>query len=159
MNHKIQQQSTAISIVKSWQQQGLEVVFTNGCFDLLHVGHIRYLAKSGSYGDKLVVGVNTDDSVTRLKGAGRPVNRLEDRIEVLSALEMTDLIVSFDADTPLELITALDPDILTKGGDYTIETIVGADVVQEHGGTVIVIPFEDGYSTTDSLDRMRNKDK
>jgi D-beta-D-heptose 7-phosphate kinase/D-beta-D-heptose 1-phosphate adenosyltransferase len=127
---------------------GKTLVFTNGCFDILHVGHVRSLEIARKLGDVLIVGVNSDASVRRLKGAARPINTEEDRAAVLSALKSVDYTTIFDQDTPLELITELVPDVLAKGGDYTIETIVGADIVQNAGGTVVVIPLVAGKSTT-----------
>ncbi len=128
-------------------------VFTNGCFDLLHPGHVSLLRWSRSQGDLLIVGLNTDDSVRRLKGHGRPVHSLEDRATVLAALEPVDFIVPFDEDTPLELIRKLTPRVLVKGGDYTRDTIVGADWVESHGGSVMVFPLVAGHSSTGILQR------
>lgn len=135
---------------------GNKIVFTNGCFDLLHPGHIRYLADARSLGDFLVVGLNSDDSVSRLKGAGRPIQSEAVRAEMLAALHAVDAVVVFDEDTPLELITHLKPDILVKGGDYTPATVVGADVVTQNGGRVAIIPFETGFSTTDLIAKIKN---
>lgn len=154
--NKIQDQKSAAATVKSWQQQGLNVVFTNGCFDILHVGHIRYLQASAGLGDKLVLAINADASVKKLKGDSRPVNSLEDRMEVLAALSCVDLVTSFEEETPLNIITQLVPDVLTKGGDYTVDTIVGADVVLENGGSVQVIDFVQGYSTTAVITSLKN---
>lgn len=135
---------------------GHEVVFTNGCFDLLHPGHIRYLAHARDLGNFLVIGLNSDASVRRLKGPERPIQPERVRAEMLAALHMVDAVVLFNEDTPLELISALKPDILVKGGDYTPETVVGADVVTEYGGRVEIIPFENGYSTTDLIAKIRH---
>lgn len=133
------------------------VVFTNGCFDLLHRGHVEYLSRARQLGDVLVVGVNTDDSVRRLgKGDGRPLNRQDDRALLVAALEVVDAVCVFDEDTPLELITALVPDVLVKGGDYAIEEVVGRDVVESAGGEVRILPFVSGFSTTDLVTRIRN---
>ena len=131
------------------------VVFTNGCFDLLHPGHVRYLERARELGDALVVGVNADASVRRLKGAGRPLVPEGDRAEVLAALRSVTAVTLFDEDTPLELIGALRPDVLVKGGDYDVDDIVGRDLVEGVGGEVRVIPFIDGYSTTAVLDRLK----
>lgn len=140
----------------SLRRRGQRVVFTNGVFDLLHPGHVRYLRGAKRLGDLLVVGLNSDKSVRRLgKGADRPLVRQRDRAEVLAALEMVDYVVIFDADTPYELIRALQPDVLVKGGDWTIDRIVGADVVLARGGTVKSLPFATGYSTTHLLKRAR----
>ena len=132
------------------------LVFTNGCFDLLHPGHVAYLDDARRLGDALIVGVNTDASVRRLgKGDDRPLVSQEARLRVLAGLGSVDGLVLFDEDTPLELITALRPDVLVKGGDYTIDRIVGAPEVQADGGEVKVIPFLPGYSTTALLERIR----
>lgn len=131
------------------------IVFTNGCFDLLHPGHVRYLAQARALGDVLVVGLNSDASARRLKGAGRPLVPEADRAAVLAALRSVDAVTLFDEDTPLELIGALLPDVLVKGGDYDLDAIVGREVVEEAGGDVRVLPFLEGYSTTDILDRLK----
>ena len=124
------------------------VVFTNGCFDVLHRGHVTYLAAARDLGDCLVVGLNSDASVRRLKGESRPINNENDRSLVLAALSFIDYIILFEEDTPKNLIEQVRPDILVKGGDYKIEDIVGADFVQKNGGKVLTIPFVDGYSST-----------
>jgi D-glycero-beta-D-manno-heptose 1-phosphate adenylyltransferase len=132
------------------------LVFTNGCFDILHRGHVTYLEEAAQLGTSLIVGVNSDESVRRLdKGSDRPVNLLEDRMAVLAALGCVALVVPFDEDTPLELIRAIRPDHLVKGGDWTPGRIVGADVVRGHGGQVHSIPFRFERSTTDLLKRIR----
>lgn len=131
-----------------WRAQGLKVVFTNGCFDILHRGHVEYLSKASDKGDVLVVGLNTDASVKRLKGAGRPVNEEQARALVLSSLSFVDAVVLFDEDTPYELIKAVRPDVLVKGADYKIEEIVGYDIVTSYGGKVETVPLVEGYSTT-----------
>ena len=131
-----------------FRSQGLKVVFTNGCFDILHRGHVEYLSKAADMGDVLVVGLNTDASVKRLKGEGRPVNNEEDRALVLASLSFVDAVVLFGEDTPYELIEAVHPDVLVKGADYKTEEIVGYDIVTSHGGIVDTIPLVNGYSTT-----------
>ena len=132
------------------------VVFTNGCFDILHPGHVEYLTLARSLGDTLVVGVNTDASVGRLeKGTGRPFNREGDRALVLAALEVVDAVTIFDEDTPLELIQALVPDVLVKGGDYRIDEVVGRRVVEAAGGEVRILPFVSGFSTSNLVNRIR----
>lgn len=130
------------------------MVFTNGCFDILHVGHVRYLQASREQGRYLVVGLNSDSSVKKLKGTSRPVNTESDRAEVLLGLSSVDYVVLFNEDTPLKLIESLKPQILTKGGDYKKETIVGAHFVESLGGKVVIIPFEPGYSTTATIGKM-----
>ena len=138
------------------RRSGQRIVFTNGVFDLLHPGHVRYLRAARRLGDRLVVGVNSDRSARRLgKGPRRPLVGASDRAEVLAALEMVDYVIVFDAATPLELIRALQPDVLVKGGDWTDDRIVGADVVLARGGTVKSLRFAKGYSTTNLIERMR----
>ena len=130
------------------QAKGDKVVLTNGCFDVLHKGHTHLLRQAESFGDMVVVALNSDESVRRLKGSDRPINNLQDRAEMLSHLSPVDWVVSFEQDTPLELIETLQPDVLVKGGDYTIDEIVGAEVVTQRGGEVKIVPFVEGYSTS-----------
>lgn len=137
------------------RRQPGSVVFTNGVFDLLHSGHVDVLLAARAQGDALVVGLNTDASVRRLKGATRPIRDENDRAYVLAALEVVDAVVTFDADTPLELIRALMPDVLVKGGDYSVETVVGAGDVLARGGKVIIVPLTPGHSTTGTVERLR----
>lgn len=132
-----------------------KLVFTNGCFDILHAGHVEYLAKAKERGDILVVGLNTDRSVRALKGDARPVNPEQARALVLAALSFVDFVILFDEDTPYELIRAIVPDILIKGGDYTPNNIVGADIVLQNGGTVETIPFVEGFSTTNIIRKCK----
>ena len=131
------------------------LVFTNGCFDLLHRGHVEYLEQAKRLGDVLVVGLNTDHSVRRLKGPGRPLVGEDDRARVVAALASVDAVTLFDEDTPIRLIARLLPDTLVKGGDYTLEDIVGREVVEGAGGTVVVVPFVGDYSTSALLERLR----
>ncbi|HCN06138.1 MAG TPA: D-glycero-beta-D-manno-heptose 1-phosphate adenylyltransferase [Bacteroidetes bacterium] len=131
------------------------IVFTNGVFDILHAGHVTYLQAARDLGTVLVVGVNADASVRRLKGPDRPINPWEDRATVLAALRSVDHVIYFDDDTPLRLITAILPDVLVKGGDYQRDTIVGADIVEEHGGRVLTIDLLEGRSTTNIISRAR----
>jgi rfaE bifunctional protein nucleotidyltransferase chain/domain len=155
-HHKVADWEAAARWVRSLKAQGQKVVFTNGCFDLLHPGHVAYLEAARSLGDALVVGVNTDASARRLnKGPGRPVSPEGDRARVLAALACVDRVVLFEEDTPLALITALQPDILVKGGDYAVPEIVGREVVEGMGGQVLALPFVPGYSTTALLARIR----
>ena len=153
---KIQPLAAATRTVADWRAAGQTVVFTNGCFDLLHYGHLHYLAAARALGHRLVVGLNSADSVRRLKGAHRPVNDELTRQTSLAALQFVDLVVVFGADTPLELIETLRPDVLVKGGDYTVATIVGAEVVNAYGGQVRVLPFVPGYSSTRIEQRIKN---
>ncbi len=158
---KIHEPDQVIRLINSWRKKGQKIVFTNGCFDILHAGHIKYLEAASLMGDRLVVAVNDDDSVTRLKGASRPINVLNSRLYILASLRCVDAVCSFSGDTPLKVIEALKPDVLVKGGDYKPEDIVGAKEVKSWGGHVEVIPFVDGYSTTKIesrlLDLLRNK--
>lgn len=135
---------------------GEKVVFTNGCFDIIHAGHIGYLSEAGALGDRLIVGVNTDESVSRLKGPGRPINPVDRRMAVLAGLEAVDWVVPFGEDTPRELLEQLQPDVLVKGGDYSIDEIVGADLVQARGGEVKVLSFLDEVSTTAIVDKIKD---
>ena len=137
------------------QSAGKKVVFTNGCFDILHLGHIDYLEKARSLGDALIVGLNSDDSVRRLKGSERPVNSEHARARLLAALSFVDAVCLFKEDTPGELIETILPDILVKGGDYTIETIVGAETVIQNGGKVETITLVDGFSTTGIIEKLK----
>lgn len=134
-----------------------KVVFTNGCFDVLHRGHIHYLAEARALGDCLVVGLNSDASVKGLKGENRPINAEKDRAFLLSALSVVDYVIIFEEDTPLNLIREVIPDILVKGGDYTIDEIVGADFVMQNGGEVKVLQFVDGYSSTQVIEKMKKE--
>lgn len=140
-----------------WRFQGKKIVFTNGCFDILHKGHISLLSQAADLGQVLIAGVNTDNSVRRLKkGPERPVNNENDRATLLASLFFVDAIVLFDEDTPERLIHALLPDVLVKGGDYTVDTVVGAPEVLKRGGRVEIIPILEGYSTTAVVEKMRN---
>ena len=154
MKEKIKEKEDLRRAVEAFKREGKRVVFTNGCFDLLHVGHIRYLEKAKTLGDILVVGVNRDRSVKELKGPLRPLLPQEERMEFLSGLGCVDYVTLFDEPTPLELITALKPHVLVKGGDWSKETIVGRDVVEGAGGEVVVIPFVEGSSTTHLIETI-----
>ena len=140
--------------LSQWHAQGLRVVFTNGCFDILHRGHVEYLSQAADKGDVLVVGLNTDASVRRLKGESRPVNDQDARALVLASLASVDAVVFFDEDTPYELIKAVRPDVLVKGADYKPEEIVGHDIVTAYGGIVETVPLVEGYSTTKILEQI-----
>ncbi len=151
---KILSREELVQAVRQHRQAGKRVVFTNGCFDLLHVGHMRYLQQARSLGDLLVLGVNDDASVRRLKGDKRPLIPHAERASVLAALACVDYVTIFSEDTPLELIASVHPDVLVKGGDYTPETVVGRDEVEAYGGEVALVPFIDGFSTTDIIDSV-----
>ncbi|HEY0245375.1 MAG TPA: D-glycero-beta-D-manno-heptose 1-phosphate adenylyltransferase [Mucilaginibacter sp.] len=143
--------------LEAWKSEGQKVVFTNGVFDLLHICHITYLAKAAELGDKLIIGLNADSSVKRIKGEDRPVNDQNSRALLLAALFFVDAVVIFDEDTPHQLITTLLPDVLVKGADYAIENIVGGKEVLANGGEVKTIDFVDGYSSTSIIQRIRNR--
>lgn len=140
---------------KLWKNQGSSLVFTNGCFDILHKGHLEILSHAAGLGDKLIVALNTDASVKRLKGEQRPVNDEAFRSYMMASLEIVDAVVLFDESTPAELIRKLIPNVLVKGGDYQADQIVGADHVVQQGGRVCVVPFVTGYSTTGLIDKIR----
>ena len=154
MREKIKTKEDLCSIVEELKKKGKRIVFTNGCFDLLHLGHVRYLEKAKSLGDILVVGVNSDSSVQSLKGPERPILPEEERAEILSSLACVDYITVFDELTPLELISFLRPHILVKGGDWSRETTVGREVVEQSGGEVVILPFIEGSSTSNLIETI-----
>ena len=156
--NKIRPLAELKTMVTTWQNQGKKVVFTNGVFDLLHIGHVTYLAKSAELGDKLIIGLNTDSSVKRIKGESRPINDQSSRAALLASLFFVDGVVLFDEDTPLNLITYLLPDILVKGADYSIENIVGAKEVIANGGEVKTITFVEGYSSTSIIKKIKERE-
>ncbi len=139
-----------------WRFQGKKIVFTNGCFDLLHLGHIDYLSKAKDSGNILLIGLNTDDSVRRLKGNSRPLTDQHSRALILASLSFVDAVTLFDEDTPYELIKIVQPDVLVKGSDYKAEDVVGFDIVTTKGGEVITIDFVDGYSTSSIVEKIKN---
>lgn len=145
------------TLLKQWNSENKKVVFTNGCFDILHRGHVEYLSHARDLGDILILGLNTDASVKRLgKSPERPINSQETRTIILAALECVDAIILFDEDTPLELIDFVQPDVLVKGSDYKAEDIVGYDIVTAKGGKVITIQLVDGFSTTKLIEKMKS---
>lgn len=146
---------SALTIVRQAKRNGEQIVMTNGCFDILHAGHISYLSQARSLGDRLIVAINDDASVARLKGKSRPINALKNRMAVLGALACVDLVVSFSEDTPEKLISLFDPGILVKGGDYTEEQIAGASHVRKKGGDVVILPYEEGCSTSLMLEKIK----
>ncbi|HMG16553.1 MAG TPA: D-glycero-beta-D-manno-heptose 1-phosphate adenylyltransferase [Saprospiraceae bacterium] len=154
-NSKIQKIRQLKYTIAAWHIRPCRVVFTNGCFDILHIGHIQYLQEAKSLGDKLVVGINSDSSVKRLKGEDRPINNETDRAMVMAALGVVDGVIIFDEDTPLQLITELNPDILVKGGDWPLDKIVGAEYVINNGGEVFSLPFISGYSTSNIIQKIK----
>lgn len=151
-----QDKDALLTKLKEWKQQNSKVVFTNGCFDLLHKGHVDYLAKAADMGDKLVIGVNTDASVSKLKGPNRPIQDEQSRLQILASLGFVEAVILFDEDTPYELIQLVQPDILVKGSDYKPEDIVGYDIVTAKGGEVKTIDFLPGFSTSGIEQKIRN---
>lgn len=154
---KIKTRATAKEAVKQWQAAGGKVVFTNGCFDLLHLGHIHYLAQAKDLGTHLIIGVNSDQSVSRIKGPQRPIKDEQTRLHLLAALACVAAVVLFEEETPLELIENLLPDVLVKGGDWALDSIVGADIVLANGGTVHSLPFVEGFSTTNYVEKIKGE--
>ena len=154
IDHKVSELETALERIAVWRAAGLRIGFTNGCFDLIHPGHVRLLARARAACDRLVVGLNSDASVHRLKGAGRPVQSETARATVMASMASADLVVVFDEDTPERLIAAIRPDLLFKGADYRLDEVVGADIVHAAGGKVMLIPLEEGFSTTNTIRRI-----
>ncbi|MEM8565011.1 MAG: D-glycero-beta-D-manno-heptose 1-phosphate adenylyltransferase [Bacteroidota bacterium] len=152
---KIKKVDEAITEVLKWQKAGEKVVFSNGCFDLLHLGHIDYLEKARFFGDRLVVALNTDDSVKTLKGESRPVNNQTSRSRMLASLQFVDAVILFNEETPYELIKLLKPDILVKGDDYLAENIVGAEIVLANGGEVKTVELVPGHSTSSLIEKIK----
>jgi D-glycero-beta-D-manno-heptose 1-phosphate adenylyltransferase len=155
IEHKIYSREDLVRECNVWRATQKKLVFTNGCFDILHHGHLDLLARAADFGNILILGLNTDNSVQQLKGPDRPVTNELDRAFQVASLLCVDAVCLFDEETPGELIKAIRPDVLVKGGDYTIHTIVGADFVQSYGGSVEIIPFVQGYSTTSIIDRIK----
>ncbi len=153
LKSKIINKKKAFKLAQELRAKGLKVVFTNGCFDILHAGHIKTLAKARLFGDILIVGLNSDSSVRRLKGALRPINKFSDRAIVLSALSFVDYVIGFEEDTPYNLIKSIRPDVLVKGGDYSPKSVIGA----EFAGKVRIIPLLKGRSTTKIIEKTSNK--
>jgi D-glycero-beta-D-manno-heptose 1-phosphate adenylyltransferase len=153
---KILDTKSMVRTCNVWRASGKKIVFTNGCFDILHHGHLQLLATAASFGNKLILALNTDASVQRLKGAERPVTNEQDRLFQAASLLCVDAVCLFDEDTPAEIINLIRPDVLVKGGDYTVDTIVGATFVMSYGGTVEVVPFVNGYSTTSIIERIKH---
>ena len=146
-----------VEIINRIKAERKKIVFTNGCFDLLHVGHVRYLAQAKKLGDFLIIGLNSDSSVKELKGEDRPINSFEDRATLLSAIESVDSVIMFEEQTPENLIKDIVPDILVKGGDYNIEDIVGYQTVMQNGGQVKTLSFYDGYSSTNYINKIKKR--
>ncbi|RKY54863.1 MAG: D-glycero-beta-D-manno-heptose 1-phosphate adenylyltransferase [Candidatus Neomarinimicrobiota bacterium] len=159
VSKKLLSRAEVSAVSNSLKQDGKKVVFTNGCFDILHVGHIELLESAKSLGDILVVGLNSDDSVKRLKGTGRPINSVRERVRILSALEFVDYVVIFNEDTPYKLLQEVKPDFLIKGGDYSLDEIVGRNIVESYGGKVKVIQLLKGKSTTDIINKIMQSER
>lgn len=157
LSDKFHTKESLKTLLNQWNSENKEVVFTNGCFDILHRGHVEYLCHARDLGDKLILGLNTDASVKRLgKSPERPINNEQTRAIILAALECVDAIILFNEDTPLELIDFVQPDVLVKGSDYKAEDIVGYDIVKAKGGKVITIQLVDGFSTTKLIEKMKS---
>lgn len=155
INSKIFSLDNLKNQVNAWKQAGKKIVFTNGCFDIIHRGHIEVLAQTADLGDRLIIGLNSDISIQKLKGEDRPIMTENSRAILLAALSFVDAVILFPEDTPINLISTLLPDILAKGGDYEIETIVGHEIVQNNGGQVILVPFVEGFSSTTIIDKIK----
>ncbi|MBW1972481.1 MAG: D-glycero-beta-D-manno-heptose 1-phosphate adenylyltransferase [Deltaproteobacteria bacterium] len=145
-----------IEIISKKQKGGEKIVFTNGCFDIIHVGHIRYLKRAKKLGDVLIVGINSDNSVRLLKGEGRPITPQEERAEILAGLEFVDYVTFFNELSPYKIIKAFKPDILVKGGDWSVETTIGKDIVEKRGGRVVIIPYVKGVSTSNIINKIKS---
>jgi len=156
LNNKICSLEELDNKVNTWKQAGDEVVLTNGCFDIIHRGHIEVLAQTADLGNRLIIGLNSDSSIQKLKGKNRPIIDEQSRAILLASLSFVDAVVLFSEKTPINLISSLKPDVLAKGGDYKIETIVGHKVVQENGGQVILVPFVDGFSSTTIIEKIKS---
>ena len=159
MRSRVLSLADAVALVARLRAEGRSIVFTNGVYDLLHPGHVRYLQAARAEGDALIVGINSDRSVRANKGPGRPVNPEAERAEVVAALASVDAVVIFDEDTPHRIITCLQPDVLVKGADWPADQIVGRDVVEARGGRVVRATIEEGHSTTTILERIRGRDR
>ena len=157
INDKIfHSRESLVKVRNQWKHRQEKVVFTNGCFDILHLGHIDYLSKAADLGKRLIIGVNTDTSVSKIKGPNRPIIEEVTRLTKLASFAFVDGVILFDEETPIELIKSVRPDVLVKGGDYKISTIVGADFVKQNGGNVIVIQFLKGHSSTSYINKISN---
>ena len=154
MKNKLVTLNNVSELMSDLKLRKLDVVFTNGCFDIIHPGHIHILEEAKSYGDVLIVGLNSNSSVKNLKGESRPINSESDRIKILCSIKHVDHVIIFDEDTPIELIELIKPNFLVKGGDYNKSEIVGADLVEKNGGSVIIIDLLGGYSTSSIIDRL-----
>ena len=157
LNSKILDKERLLVKLTDWKEENKKIVFTNGCFDLIHLGHIEVIARSADLGDILIIGVNTDNSIKRLKGSNRPIIKEISRAKQLAALEFVDAVVFFDQDTPIDLIKMINPNIITKGGDYNTDQVIGNDIVTQNYGEVVIIPLTQGYSTTSILEKIKDE--
>ena len=157
LNSKILDKERLLVKLTDWKKENKKIVFTNGCFDLIHLGHIELIARSADLGDILIIGVNTDNSIKRLKGPNRPIVEEISRAKQLAALEFVDAIVFFDEDTPIDLIKVINPNVITKGGDYNTDQVIGNDIVTQNDGEVVIIPLTHGYSTTSILEKIKDE--
>jgi len=156
INNKIFGLEFLMKNIDQWKNENKKIVFTNGCFDLIHLGHIELLARSSDLGDILIIGVNSDSSIQKLKGENRPIIEEDSRVKQLAALEFVDAVVLFNEDTPQKLIEKIKPNVITKGGDYKAENVVGNEVVTQKNGQVVIIPLTQGYSTTSILKKIKD---
>ena len=156
VKNKIFNKNNLLEKLQTWRGANKKIVFTNGCFDLIHLGHIEVLARSADLGDILIIGVNTDSSIKELKGNNRPIIEENSRAQQLASLEFVDAVILFNEQTPLELIKVIKPNVITKGGDYNSEQVVGNEIAVKNEGEVIIIPLTQGYSTTSILDKIKN---
>ena len=157
LNSKILDKERLLVKLTDWKEENKKIVFTNGCFDLIHLGHIEVIARSADLGDILIIGVNTDNSIKRLKGPNRPIVEEISRAKQLAALEFVDAVVFFDQDTPIDLIKMINPNLITKGGDYNSDQVIGNDIVAQNNGEVVIIPLTQGYSTTSILEKIKDE--
>ena len=157
INNKIFLEKDLRKKLDSWKQNGEKIVFTNGCFDLIHLGHIEVLARSADLGDRLIIGVNTDMSIKNIKGKNRPIIKEDSRAKQLAAVEFVDAVILFNESTPNKIINHIKPDIITKGGDYKTDEVVGHETVIQNNGSVVIIPLTQGYSTTSILNKIKNE--
>ena len=157
LHSKILDKERLLVKLTDWKEENKKIVFTNGCFDLIHLGHIEVIARSADLGDILIIGVNTDNSIKRLKGKNRPIVEEISRAKQLAALEFVDAVVFFDQDTPIDLIKMINPNVITKGGDYKTDQVIGNDIVTQNNGEVVIIPLTQGYSTTSILEKIRDE--
>ena len=157
LNSKILDKERLLVKLTDWKEENKKIVFTNGCFDLIHLGHIELIARSADLGDILIIGVNTDNSIKRLKGPNRPIVEEISRAKQLAALEFVDAVVFFDQDTPIDLIKIINPNLITKGGDYNSDQVIGNDIVAKNNGEVVIIPLTQGYSTTSILEKIKDE--